>query len=184
MLYLYFTFFQPLIHCRFIFNLVSCLLIPPPPQKRTTPLFRKTCNCCPLRVFALTLWFAGCFACKPTNPSPVSPKGEKPRHPQIKHWLGNSTRHQLRKGFNSMPSPFRRGQTDTPINRLALGEVQQKNTDLPQPSVFSFAYFFRYWPRPKNSITPLSLKTWSCWRIFSLTLWFDGCLSCKCASKA
>ena len=36
-----------------------------------------------------------------------------------------------------MPSPFRRGQTDTPINRLALGEVQQKNTDLPQPSVFS-----------------------------------------------
>jgi hypothetical protein len=42
-----------------------------------------------------------------------------------------------------MPSPFGEGQTDTPINHHPLGEVShkhQKNTDLPQPSVFSLLF--------------------------------------------
>jgi len=66
----------------------------------------------------------------PTNPSPVSPKGERLRHPRTEPRLGNPTRHRRRKEVNSMPSPLGEGQTDMPINLANQGEVT-----LPPPHV-------------------------------------------------
>jgi len=53
---------------------------------------------------------------KAKNPSPVSPKGEKPNYPQPNIDLENRHNHQRRKEVKSMPSPNREGQTDMPIN--------------------------------------------------------------------
>ena len=58
----------------------------------------------------------------------------------------------IRHNHARRPSPLGEG---TGVRSI---HSNKKNTDLPQPSVFSFAYFILYRPRPKNSITPLSLK--------------------------
>jgi hypothetical protein len=51
--------------------------------------------------------------------------------------LENQCAHK-RQEANSMPSPFRRGTTDTPITNAYLGEVQPKPLSLACVSRFQF----------------------------------------------
>jgi len=60
---------------------------------------------------------------KLTNPSPVSPNGEKLKTPWNNIILENLSQPSARRETTLMPSPFGEGQTDTPITRLYLGEV-------------------------------------------------------------
>jgi hypothetical protein len=62
------------------------------------------------------------------NPSPVSPKGEKPFAPKTNIGLEIQQPRQPGKEDNSMPSPLGEGQTDMPINYLHQGEVRPRST--------------------------------------------------------